>query len=152
MKKNLVRWLYWLRQLSIFNSWSSSICMFWLSVLALAIVLWLLYQLVFLCKKSDTHPGDILPDWVGAFVTNTTHFQEVGNLHSEVRPSCLQATLASLQSQDIPHTVPHCPWKHTSTRPSKLSFPPTNRISVLLQVPSTNRDKCNFWLDFPTIL
>ena len=55
------------------------------------------------------------------------------NLHSEVRPSCLQTTLASLKSQLSLHTVPHCPWKHTSTRPSKLFLPPTSRISVSLQ-------------------
>ena len=54
-------------------------------------------------------------------------------LHSEVRPSCLQATLASLKSQESSHTVPHCPRKHTSTRPSKSLLPPTSRISVSLQ-------------------
>ena len=57
----------------------------------------------------------------------------VNCLHSVVRPSCLQATAASLASQRSSHTVPHCPRKHTSTRPSKLFLPPTSRISVLLQ-------------------
>ena len=62
--------------------------------------------------------------------------ETVNLLHSEVRPSCLQATIASLKSQESSHTVPHCPWKHTSTRPSKLVLPSTNRISVLLQTGS----------------
>ena len=60
------------------------------------------------------------------------------DLHSEVRPSCLHTTVASLVSQSSLHTVPHCLWKHTSTRPSKLFLPPTSRISVLLQAASTN--------------
>ena len=55
------------------------------------------------------------------------------NLHSEVRPSCLQTTIASVGSHKSSHTVPHCPRKHTSTRPSKLFLPPTSRMSVLLQ-------------------
>ena len=54
-------------------------------------------------------------------------------LHSGLRPSCLQATIASLVSQESSHTVPHCPWKHTSTRPSKLLLPSISRMSVLLQ-------------------
>lgn len=54
-------------------------------------------------------------------------------LHFGLKPSCLQATIASLTSQESLHTVPHCFWKHTSTRPSKLLLPPTNLISVLLQ-------------------
>ena len=54
-------------------------------------------------------------------------------LHSEVRPSCLQATIASAGPHKSSHTVPHCPRKHTSTRPPKLFLPPTSRMSVLLQ-------------------
>ena len=68
----------------------------------------------------------------------------VVNLHSEVRPSCLQATPASLKSQKSSHTVPHCPWKHTSTRPSRLFLPPTSRISVLLQAPTTDEEGYTF--------
>ena len=60
------------------------------------------------------------------------------NLHSEVRPSCLQTTVASIISQSSLHTVPHCPWKHTSTRPSKLFLPSTSLISVLLQPAGTD--------------
>ena len=65
------------------------------------------------------------------------------NLHSVVRPSCLHTTLASLISQSSSHTVPHCPRKHTSTRPSKLFLPPTSRISVLLQAASTDIQRQN---------
>ena len=65
------------------------------------------------------------------------------NLHSEVRPSCLQTTIASLVSQSSLHTVPHCLWKHTSTRPSKLFLPPTNRISVLLHTGTTGIQRQN---------
>ena len=56
-----------------------------------------------------------------------------------MRPSCLQTTIASLKSQSSLHTVPHCPWKHTSTRPSssELFLPPTSRISELLQAAIT---------------
>ena len=58
----------------------------------------------------------------------------MSHLCSEVRPSCLQTTIASLISQELSHTLLHCPWKHTSTRPSELFLSPTSRISVLLQV------------------
>ena len=67
------------------------------------------------------------------------------SLQSEVSPSCLQTTVASLVSQKASHTVPHCPWKHTSTRPSRLFLPPTSRISVLLQTATANmREKLIF--------
>ena len=43
-------------------------------------------------------------------------------------PSCLQATCASTAPQKSSHTVPHCPFRQTSTRPSLSVVPPTNRM------------------------
>ena len=69
--------------------------------------------------------------WQNALVSRDA---QCSLLLSVSRPSCPQATTASLVSQESLHTVPHCPCKQASTRPSKLLLPPTNRISVLLQV------------------
>ena len=68
--------------------------------------------------------------------------------HSVLRPSCLQATIASLVSQKSLHTVPHCPWRHTSTRPSsfELFLPPTRRISVLLQAATADIRRDNIFI------
>ena len=68
--------------------------------------------------------------------------------HSVLRPSCLQATIASFVSQKSSHTVPHCPWRHTSTRPSsfELFLPPTSRISVLLQVATADICRDNIFI------
>ena len=43
-------------------------------------------------------------------------------------PSCRQATCASTVPQKSSHTVPHCPFRQTSTRPSLSVVPPTNRM------------------------
>ena len=68
--------------------------------------------------------------------------------HSVLKPSCLQATIASLVSQKSLHTVPHCPWRHTSTRPSsfELFLPPTSRISVLLQAATADIWRDNIFI------
>ena len=46
------------------------------------------------------------------------HVQSLGS------PSCLHTTLALLSVQESSQTVPHCPPRHTSTRPSVR--PPTS--------------------------
>ena len=79
-----------------------------------------------------------LSSFCSVSVTTGNSIQKVrwlmfSNLRSYVRPSCLQATRASLKSHKSLHTVPHCPRTHTSTRPSKLFPPPASRISVPLQ-------------------
>jgi len=55
----------------------------------------------------------------------------VVTLHGFTYPSCLHTTVASLESQLLPHTVPHIPLTHTSTLPSLRSAPPTRRILPL---------------------
>ena len=45
-------------------------------------------------------------------------------------PSCLQATCASTVPQKSSHTVPHCPFRQTSTRPSLSLVPPTNLMPL----------------------
>ena len=46
-------------------------------------------------------------------------------------PSCLHTTVASRKSQPSSHTVPNDPLTHTSTRPSRHEFPPTNLTEPL---------------------
>ena len=41
-------------------------------------------------------------------------------------PNCLHTTVASVLSQKSSQTVPHCPPKHTSTRPSRRVLPSTS--------------------------
>ena len=48
-------------------------------------------------------------------------------------PSCLQATLASTLPQASSHTVPHLPFRQTSTRPSFGWVPPTSLILPSVQ-------------------
>ena len=53
-------------------------------------------------------------------------------------PSCLQATCASTVPQKSSHTVPHCPFRQTSTRPSLSLIPPTNLM------PPTGQTEYNY--------
>ena len=48
-------------------------------------------------------------------------------------PNCLHTTVASLLSHESSQTVPHDPFLHTSTRPSKLLDPPTRRTDPSIQ-------------------
>ena len=43
-------------------------------------------------------------------------------------PSCLQATFASFAVHPSLHTVPHNPFTHTSTLPSKEDVPPISLV------------------------
>ena len=76
--------------------------------------------------------------WRTTIHHDTCSLEIVNPLLSVLRPSCLQTTVASLLFQWPEHTVNHCPWMHTSTWPSKLFLPPTNRTSVLLQIPTAD--------------
>ena len=52
----------------------------------------------------------------------------IGNILCPEYPSCLQATLASGTPHMSSHTVPHLPYRQTSTRPSFGRVPPTSLI------------------------
>ena len=63
----------------------------------------------------------------------------------EEKPSCWHAMAALLLSQESSHTVPHCPPRHTSTRPSSSVTPPASlNAPVVHRRPELRSGKSNF--------
>ena len=69
------------------------------------------------------------------YYTNQIHINFIIGLLDNVdeNPSCLQTICASVESQELSHTVPHTPLTQISTRPSLEEEPLTSLTVPLVQ-------------------
>ena len=81
----------------------------------------------------------------------TFYKTQTASLRSEY-PSCLQITLASLESKLSSVTVPHTPWMHTSTRPryDRMLVVWTRRTSPCWQSAERKHEHVKQYLKYPS--